>query len=130
MKKYILCKEWNRKYVVKVEQLSNFDPINPDDCEKYENDDYDKCVDDELQKIWKPLINCNPPWLSSEDQCDGVMNISQEKADSVWANTFDNLCGIRDLITYPAKERCKKPCFVSQSNLFLGEKHDGHGFLF
>ena len=65
------------KFVVKLEQLSNKDPRNPDDCKEYYQDAYEKCVDNELQKVWKPLINCNPPWLSSKDQCDSEMNITQ-----------------------------------------------------
>ena len=59
----IIIQEGFQEYVVKTELMSNFDPRKQDDCKNYENDDYEKCVDDELQKVWKPYIRCNPPWL-------------------------------------------------------------------
>ena len=54
----------NRKvmeFLIKVEQLSNFDPRKPDDCNEYTDDEFEKCVDEELQDLWKPIIGCNPP---------------------------------------------------------------------
>ena len=50
-------------YMIKVDHLSNFDPRNPDDCKEYTEDDFENCVDEELQDLWKPSLGCNPPWL-------------------------------------------------------------------
>ena len=80
----ILQDGWTQKYVVKVEELSNFDPVIPDDCKEYDNDDYDKCIDYELQKSYKLLFKCDPPWLSSENQCDHEMNDTKEITNSIW----------------------------------------------
>jgi hypothetical protein len=41
-------------YLVKVEELSNYDPMNPDDCREYNDDDFEKCVEEGLQDVWKP----------------------------------------------------------------------------
>ena len=118
----IVIQEGFQKYVVKTEILSNFNPINPDDCKEYKNDDYDKCVDDELQKVWKPIINCNPPWLSSKDQCDSVMIVTKNFTDSFKNKTRETVFGMYLPKTYPAKEECIKACTVAQSNVFYGKQ--------
>ena len=33
-------------YLVKVQQLSSFDPRNPDDCKEYTDDEFERCVDE------------------------------------------------------------------------------------
>ena len=127
--KIILQKGWHQEYSVKVKLLSDFDPRDPSSCMEYEYDAYEKCVDDELQQVWKPLINCNPPWLSAMDQCDGVMNISQETSDLIKNNTFETTDGIRKMKTYPAKEKCTKACTIAQPNIFYG-KEENKGITF
>ena len=124
--KIVLKRDQAQEYIVKVNQLSNFDPRNPDNCKEYENDDYEVCVDDELQKVFKPLINCNPPWLSSKDQCDGVMNNTTETVYSLGIKTHETVDGIENMKTYPAKRNCMKACTVIQPNIYYGneEKDD------
>jgi hypothetical protein len=119
-----------QEFAVKVEELSNFDPRNPDDCKEYEHDAYDECIDDELQKVWKPMINCNPPWISAKDQCNDIINMTQKTADSVRKMTFNTVNGIYEMKTYPAKESCKKPCTVTQPNIFYGKEHKGESSEF
>ena len=87
----ILLQSNFQQYYIETKLLSNFDPRNPDDCNKYRNDDYEKCVDDELQNIWKPLINCNPPWFSSKDQCNSVIDIDKDLADLIRNKTEDTV---------------------------------------
>ena len=119
--KIILKQGWFHEFIVKVEQLSNFDPRNPDDCKEYVNDDYEKCIDDELQKVWKPLINCNPPWVSSKDQCNSVINLTQKTADYVWEKMERTMEGIKD-----SKGKLYKTlyCFTSQHLLWEGRTKD------
>ena len=119
-----------QEFAVKVEELSNFDPRNPDDCKEYEHDAYDECIDDELQKVWKPMINCNPPWISAKDQCNDIINMTQKTADSVRKITFNTVNGIYEMKTYPAKESCTKPCTVTQPNIFYGKEHKGESSEF
>ena len=105
-----------KEYVIKTEKLSNFDPRNPDDCKEYENDDYEKCVDDELQKVFKPLINCNPPWLSSKDQCDSVDGIKENFTSM--HEMYETVSGIYEMSKYPAMEKCTKPCTVTDTIIY------------
>ena len=111
------------KYVVKVEQLSFFDPRNPNDCNTYTLDEFNKCVGNEMKKLWKPLINCYPPWLTSEDQCDRRMNITTSKGDKIFNETFATGVGVYQMTTFPAKERCFNPCTVAQSMVLLNGKN-------
>jgi hypothetical protein len=120
--KIILHQGWIHEFVVEIEQLSNKDPRNPDDCKEYYHDAYEKCVENELQKVWKPLINCNPPWLSSKDQCHSVMNITQETEKALWNQTVGTIEGILDMKTYPSKERCTKPCTVAKPTVMMNGK--------
>ena len=115
-----------QEYFIETKLLSNFDPRNPDVCRDYRNDDYEKCVDDELQEIWKPLINCNPPWLSSQDQCDSTFNITQDLAESIRNKTAETVHSIYWMTTFPAKERCKKSCTFSQPNVLYGKHKPGY----
>jgi hypothetical protein len=121
--KVIFQRGWQHEYVVKIEKVSNFDPRNPDDCKVYNHDDFENCVDAELQKVFKPLINCNPPWLSSKDQCDSVMNVSLETVYKFHKQPIETtLSGINNMKTYPARESCKKPCIFLQANVLMYEK--------
>ena len=106
--------KWS-KYVVRVEQLSFFDPRKPDECKTYTQDDFYKCVDNEVKKVWKPLINCNPPWLTSEDQCDRQFNYKTEMDIKIRNETLETQLGIYQMKTFPAKEKCFNPCTVAQS---------------
>jgi hypothetical protein len=115
----IYAKSRNTNYVVKVDQLSYFDPKNPDDCENYASADFDMCVNNELKKIWIPLINCNPPWLTSQDQCKGRMNVTTEKEEQIFNETLETAVGIIYMKNFPAKEKCYKPCTVAQSMIFF-----------
>ena len=109
-------------YLIKVEQISNFNPQNPAYCKNYDQDEFDKCNDAELQQIWKPLINCVPPWVSSNNQCIGDMNITRETAASVYHNTYIPVAGIYEMITYLQEDSCNKACTVTQASILPSEK--------
>ena len=110
-------------YRVKVETLSNFDPRNPDDCKDYNDADFEICVDEELQYLWKPVLGCNPPWLSPKDQCTDFINATKDIVKNIYSNNkFSVISGIVRMESYPAREKCTKPCTVTQSNSFLKEK--------
>ena len=112
------------KYVVRVEQLSFFDPRKPDDCKTYTRDDFDKCVDNEVKKVWKPLINCNPPWLTSESQCNRRFNVTTERGTEIYKKTLETHLGIYQMKTFPAKEKCFNPCTVAQSMVLVSGSRD------
>ena len=105
-------------YVVDVEIISNIDPKKPENCKVYTNDEFEMCVDKIFQEIWKPIVNCNPPWLSLYDQCTGKLNIS----DTTWkalekqphSHTIFNL---ERMETGSAMEECKKASTLTQTNI-------------
>ena len=105
-------------YVIKVDQLSYFDPRNPDACKTFTSDGFDKCVDKELKKVWKPLINCNPPWVTSEDKCKGKLNVTTDNEKMIIKQTLETASGLIQMTNFPAKRKCFKPCTVAQSMVF------------
>ena len=110
-------------YRVKVETLSNFDPRNPDDCKEYNDADFENCVDEELQDLWKPVLGCNPPWLSSQDQCTRITNATSDVVKNIFGKSrFSVISSMVRMESYPAREKCRKPCTVTQTNSFLKEK--------
>jgi hypothetical protein len=75
-------------------------------------------VDEEIEKVWIPLINCTPPWLSSKDQCDSLdFDITEDFVDK----TLGMIDRIYNMITYPTTEKCKIPCTVAH-NIVYGKK--------
>ena len=69
------------RYEVTVQLVSNFDPRQPEACVNYKDNEFEECVDKNFQHYVKPLIKCNPPWLSRKSQCLQViknLNISDD----------------------------------------------------
>ena len=119
------------EYLVKVEQLSSFDPRKPDVCKEYTDGEFERCVDEELQDLWKPIIGCNPPWLSSQDQCNAILNITDVE-DLVLNRTSTTISKIQSMKNYAAKERCTKACLVTRLNIFKNRQQKsffGPGYL-
>ena len=116
----------NYNILVKVEQISNFDPKNPDNCQEYTNGEFENCVDEELQDFWKPIIGCNPPWSSHQYQCNGVWN-SSEFNHILYNRTYDTVNSINFMGSYPAKRRCKIPCIETRVNFILSRVTKSNG---
>ena len=104
-------------YLVKVQQLSSYDPRQPDVCREYTKDEFERCVDEELQDLWKPIIGCNPPWLSHQDQCNASLNTT-DMVDLLHNGVFKTIDNIIYMRNYAAKERCRKACLVTRINFF------------
>ena len=111
-------------YLIKVEQISNFDPKNPTDCKDYDTDDFDRCNDEELERIWKPLINCNPPWVSSNDQCNGHLNVTKQTANTMINKSYLTVAGVHEMVTYQEKEICITACTVTQAEISQSDKQE------
>ena len=109
-------------YLIKVEQISNFDPQTPADCKTYDEEEFDQCSDEELQQIWKPLINCNPPWVSSNNHCIGELNLTRKIAESMFDNSYVPVASIYEMVTYLKKDICIKACNVTQASISPSEK--------
>ena len=116
---------YSYEYMVKVEQLSNFDPRKPEECKEYTDGEFENCVDEELQDLWKPILGCNPPWLSSKHQCNSIMNTT-EIDDLLHNKTFKTLTNILNMKSYAAKERCTKPCTMIRNTIIKNDlKYSG-----
>jgi hypothetical protein len=103
-------------FLIKVEKISNFDPRNPDDCRNYEVDDYMTCVDDAMEMTWKPLFNCNPPWISSYDQCSSEPKLAKEATNaSIDIAIGSSFIPIHNMRNDLATETCIKSCTVAQA---------------
>ena len=124
--KIVIDEGWKYEYIVDAEQLSNYNPRAPDYCKEYKDGEYEECVDEELQKIWKPLIKCNPPWISNKDQCERSLNVTKETGYSLLnqESVKKTVREILDMRSYPAEESCKKPCAVVQSTIILIDKEE------
>ena len=120
---------WDYGYVVKVEQLSNFNPKKPKDCRQYTDQEYEETIQENLYDVFQPIINCVPPWVSIQDQCSGVINVTEETYREYFLSkeVFNTLESISYMVDYPAMKRCTKPCTVTRSNvLFVGKKMNDH----
>ena len=107
------------KFMIKVELISNFEPQNPDGCKNYDGDEYDTCSVEELHKVWKPLINCTPPWVYPLDQCSGDLNVTRNTAESVFNNAYSTVGGIYDMVS--GADSCITACTVTQSLILQSE---------
>ena len=107
-------------YMIKVDPLSNFDPRNPDGCRDYTEDAFENCVDEGLQDVWKPVLDCNPPWVSPQDQYTRAINATKEIVKNIYGQSV--LSSMVRMESYPSREKCQRPCTVTQLNFFLDEK--------
>jgi hypothetical protein len=118
---------WDFDFMVEVRYLSNFDPRKPDNCKEFTDDEYSQCIDVELSRAWKEAIGCNPPWLSTRNQCSEPLNTSQEIIDSILNKVEPLLDGIFHMDIIQAKETCK-PCSIMRPTVFINERKEGYYF--
>jgi hypothetical protein len=108
--------------MVEVKQLSNFDPRNPDDCQEYTADEFESCVDEKLQEVWKPVLGCNPPWVSPQEQCNSMINTTDDIVTKLREKAENIVDSIIEMKSYPAREKCKRHCTVFRSWFFSSRK--------
>jgi hypothetical protein len=118
----ILENDWKYDYMIEVQQMSYLDPRNPDECKEYNDGEFDKCVDEGLQILFKEEINCNPPWLSLQEKCSAVINSSDKAMGNLYEKVQKTLEATIKMETFPAKENCKKFCSMTQQTIILSEK--------
>ena len=120
----ILKQHYLQSYMVEVKLLSYIDPRNPEECKDFVDDYLAKCVDSKLESLWKPVINCNPSWVSKHDQCKEVLNITEDielvlgHKTEAWKTSRN----IADMENFPAKEHCGKPCTVIRPTIIFNGK--------
>ena len=74
--------------------------------------------------MFKPLINCAPPWLSQKDQCDANTNVTEKNYAEFFDKTWYVANGINTMDTdiYLGKDNCPKPCTTQKSIVMFNEK--------
>ena len=110
--------------MIKVEKISNFDPQNPGSCKNYDKEEFSKCNVEELEKIWKPLIDCNPPWISLNDQCNGDLILTGINDSSLFHKTYLAVIEIHEMVNYQEKRKCITPCTVTKALILSSEKNE------
>ena len=71
-------------------------------CKDYDNNTtYGECYQKEIISMFKPILNCTPPWFSDrrEDTCEGNFSLTNQKQESIsdiffdlFASTFSPAC--------------------------------------
>ena len=112
----------NYNFEVEVKLISNYDPRFPKACRNYAENEYNQCVDKELENLVKPILRCNPPWLSDTQACN-------KHFIGNWSEAYElkfkrTIQSILSMSSYPAKEACNKPCTVTQSMIRFRNKDD------
>ena len=84
---------------------------NTGSCADYPNSEhltFAACIDSHMKKKFVPLLGCNVPWMTTDDQCSGQIKRSKK---NTYAPTFLEYIIIRTRAdyTYQPKE-CPLPC--------------------
>ena len=89
-------------YGIKVRLYNQQASYKKDNCNKDENYNYGKCVDDETFKDLYPKLGCVPEWLSAKSPCTVIpySDYFQSYADDYFY-----------LQPTKAESKCKDPCF-------------------
>ena len=113
------------EYEIVVEQKSFFDPRNPDACYDYKDDEYFNCVDNEAQKVFKPTLGCNPPWISPGDQCAEIYHGEdyQNQVTGILGETGIYIA-FSDYRQTSYEANCKQPCNITTSYVKLRRSYD------
>ena len=68
------------------------------------------------------VLNCNPPWISLQDQCSGLINDTEALKEITAIERINKTVeGILNMKNYPAKDKCKPSCTITRSNIVKNE---------
>ena len=119
-----------KEFEVVIEIKSYFDPTHPEQCSAYKDDEYFECVDEEAQKVFYPKLGCNPPWISPNNQCTGILygedkrkfineKLFNTKVNGVWISENKIHQHMKNHKLAPYETNCKRPCNVTTSYVKL-----------
>ena len=100
-------------YDVSLSIVSYKIPTNANACADYEDGRFRDCVDKNLQTLVKPLLHCNPPWLSPTDQCQDVVNLTNDEQKELKPTLYSII--MRE--NFDARDNCKTSCNVTYSQV-------------
>ena len=109
-------------FEISIRKISQFDPNNPDNCVNYKDSMLARCVDDQVQRIVKPQLGCNVPWMSGRSQCEHVVNITEIKAYHEEANLF--VYG-EDI---PLEDNCPQSCNTTIFTARIRNSYSDNGY--
>ena len=127
--KIIIRHKEDYEFMVEVKQMSNYDPRNPDACKEFEDNDFEKCANEELKDIFKPVFKCYPPWISSQNQCNGIIKKTEEMKNltGIKSHIEKTIKEIVEMKTFSAKKKCFTPCSFIRSTLISTGIEKGEG---
>ena len=91
---------------IKISKYSHADPRNKDQCKTYTNEMFEKCIDEKIQSKVKPILGCNPTWLSVQDQCKELNITMKQKDVNIYREFIIPIIFRNNLVT----QLCSKPC--------------------
>ena len=120
---------------LKLEDLTN--PYTNENClpDEEEIEMYKDCVDNELTNDLLPDLGCIPPWLSANNQCDGIYEESSKLGQSFYEGGL-----VYENYSLPsiyhdqnkAQQKCKKPCLkttIQVERKQKGEPRDNNHYF-
>ena len=115
----IIVEENEIQYLdVKVKVISSCQVRKTDIPEKNK---FKQCVDDELQSQIGEILGCVPPWMSSQNQCNGTYPSNFTKAIPNYASEIIPMTHI--LQNLELETKCHKFCSAIKSTVQLREKY-------
>ena len=110
-------------YDVSVRIASRYDPRFEDSCHDYVTDgELALCVDEEIKQSYHPILGCNPPWVSTDEECKStIKKTSQVEAalDESWK--FQTVLPIMLMDRQPGQKACTKSCNTTISRVKFKE---------
>lgn len=105
--KIVASDEGQVSYQIKIQKYSDIDPRFEGSCVVYDKNEYEKCVDEQVESLVTPILGCNPPWLSEKNLCTEVINIYDVLKKSLWGESMFPI-----VYNYESKleKNCQKSC--------------------
>ena len=106
-------------YVIQFTVKDILEPRNKDrNCNSDKEYKYSDCIDQQLQNLILPVYGCNPPWVSSSNQCQGESTALQN--NSLVTNfILKNFKPIWFMEPFPAQDKCLLPCNQTDTKAVL-----------
>lgn len=122
-------------YDVEIRQRLRSNPNIKGVCEEYDSNTFADCVDDKVSEVMMPVLGCNPPYLSTINQCNHTFVDTESykvrnffKDIEFWNEYLMELLALRPI---PPQKMCKEPCMATESYIELrgtnSPDHPKHG---
>ena len=121
-------------YLVEIGIKSFENPLNPDFCKDYVENEFENCVDEEFRNLTLAGYMCQPPWLTSHNSCTDMnwknQTISFFNILSVYQNLYAIELVLEPIVhmkNFDARKKCTKPCTDIRSHIRPGLTQTSEG---